>query len=346
MRRVVTYILLGLGVFAIALGLLLRVYAYPRLAKTPLDIDTTSVAQGSGVTALVYVPNGSSSTPEIRENLSLTSVTHVTGDLTQPEVKEDGDVSSWIEAARVTDDGSGLVVTASVRQMCLDRHTGASVVPCEQQYLQETDNAAEQERGSRNTVQEPGQIFKMPFDTEKKSYPWYDSSVKKSSDMKFDGEDNVKGLDVYRFVQEIPATKIDDRDVPGALIGKPDEATVNVGLYYETKRTIWVEPKTGAVIVGKEEGAQELRTSDQEAGQGTYVFKGTLQFNDKTVSKNVDEANKNTSKLWLLTGLPIILWIAGGLILLAGIVLLVLNRGAAGSHSEGSAEREPVASKS
>ena len=78
MRRGVTFVLLGLGVFGIATGLLLRFYAYPALAKIPHDPKTTAVAQGSGVTALVYVeqPEGPAK-PEIRRNLSVTSSTQL-----------------------------------------------------------------------------------------------------------------------------------------------------------------------------------------------------------------------------------------------------------------------------
>jgi hypothetical protein len=37
-------------------------------------------------------------------------------------------------------------------------------------------------------------------------------------------------------------------------------------------------------------------------------------------------AEDNKSKLWLLTGLPVILWIAGGVLLAVGIVLLLAGR--------------------
>ena len=61
-------------------------------------------------------------------------------------------------------------------------------------------------------------------------------------------------------------------------------------------------------------------------GDAVGVFDGTLTFNDETVAKNVQDAKDNRGKLWLLTVLPIILWIAGTLFIIAGVALLLLRR--------------------
>lgn len=328
MRRVLTFVLLGLGVFGIATGLLLRFYAFPALAKIPHDPDTTAVAQGSGVTALVYVeqPEGPAK-PEIRRNLSLTSTTTVSGDLRAPEVQADSGVTTWVETTLITDEDSR-TLSASVRELCLDRFTAEAVAPCTTQYLQKekSENGKDTKiRGARGQVQFPGLNFKFPFHTEKRTYPWYDSGVGKPVDAKFDGEEKLQGLSVYRFKQSVPPTDVDGRDVPGSLIDKP-EPTVSVRLYYQAEKTLWVEPDTGALIKVRQSVKQELRTSDQNAGNGTAVFDGTLELNKKTVDNNVRVAEDNKSKLWLLTGLPVILWIAGGVLLTAGIVLLLAGR--------------------
>ncbi|WP_436493564.1 DUF3068 domain-containing protein [Actinokineospora sp. HUAS TT18] len=326
MRRVITFVLLGLGVFAVATGLLLQLYAYPRLAKVPHNIDTKSVAQGSGITALVYVPSGSSAKPEIRENISLTSTTHVTGDLSQPEVAKDSEVTAWTESTIVKDDSDELVVTAGLRGLCMNRHTGEAVVPCEGQFYE--DEKGDRKRASRNQLLQPGLNFKFPFGAEQKTYKWFDTEIKQAVDARFTGEEQIKGVDVNKYVITIPPTKLTTREVPGSLIGKPDVPTVKADLYYEVTRTLWVEPTTGAVLAGRQDGKQELRESGQAAGEGTYVFNGTLQLNDETVSKNVEEAKKNISKLWAITTLPTILWISGAVITVAAIVLLVMGGGA------------------
>jgi hypothetical protein len=321
LRRIVSFILLGIGVFAVALGLLLRFYAYPQLAKIPLDNESTSVAQGSGITALVIRTVNGAPLPEIRHNMTLTSTTYVTGDLTQPEVKEDGDVAVYVEATKTTDDATGIVVDASVRSLCIDRHTTEAVAPCEGQYI-------EQEQGKkitadRNTVQQPGLSFKFPFEAEQKDYQFYDTSVRKAVTARFDGEETIQGLATYRYVMNVPPTKIADQEVPGSLVGKDDEPSVQAEQYYQVKRTVWVEPVTGIVVVGQQEGKQELLTEGQAPGEGTTVFDGTLRFTDETINDNVTKAEDNKSKLSLLTSWPTAMWVVGGILLLVGLVMLM-----------------------
>jgi hypothetical protein len=328
LRRVVSFAVLGLGVFGIAAGLLLRFYAYPALAKIPHDPKTTAVAQGNGITALVYVEkDGGPGTPEIRRNLSLTSSTFVSGDMRAPEVQADSDVTSWIEATRVKEDRDGLTVNASVRELCLDRFTAEAVAPCTNQYIEKTheENKDTKVPGAPNQVQFPGLNFKFPFQTEKQTYPWYDTTLGKPVEARFEAEEQLQGLTVYRFKQSVPATNVDNRKVPGTLIGMP-EPTVDAGLYYQVNRILWIEPETGAVIKARQSMKQELRTAEQGEGAGTTVFDGTLELNKKTVDANVRTAQENMSKLWLLTGLPVILWIVGGVLTLAGIVLVLTMR--------------------
>ncbi len=332
MRRIVGFTLVFVGVFAVVLGVLLRVWAYPALAKAPVKPETTSIAVGKDVTALLVLRENGVPNPQIRTGLNLTSTRFVTGDLRAPEVMADGDIAAWVEATRVTDDETGTVVSASVREVCLDRATNMGVTPCQNQYIED------QAEGQRDTdVQQPGLSLKFPFGTERRDYPMYDVALRAPVDATFEGEEEIDGLTVYRFVQVIPRSKIGEREVPGALIGK-SEPMVRADLYYENRRTMWVEPVTGQIIDGSEERKQELRTFDQPEGGGTLVFDGTLEFDDKTVKANVSAAAENKSGLWLLTTFPLILWIAGGALLVVGLVLLALVRrgGTGGSHSPAS----------
>ncbi|HEU5475406.1 MAG TPA: DUF3068 domain-containing protein [Actinophytocola sp.] len=321
MRRIVGFVLLGLGVFAVALGLLLRLYAYPQLAKVPLDPKTVSVATGNDVTALVIVTTADSTpSPEIRSGLNLTANRYVTGDLTQPEVTEGGTVVSWIEAVDLVDQ-DGNRVKATERQLCLDRHTNEAVEPCNLRYVKARTNE-DFEAVREEDVPQPGGNFKFPFGTEKRTYAMYDLTVRAATDARFDGEEEVDGLATYRFVQDIPATKVEERTVPGSLVGSTEPA-IKVDLYYNTRRTMWVEPVTGQIVRGQEAQHQELVEPGQQPGQGTVVFDGTLTFTDETVAQNVADATANKSKLFLLTDLPIYLWIGGGVLIVLGLVLAI-----------------------
>ena len=86
---------------------------------------------------------------------------------------------------------------------------------------------------------------------------------------------------------------------------------------------MWVEPVTGIVVVGQQEGKQELLAEGQEPGEGTMVFDGTLRFTDETINDNVTKAEDDKSKLSLLTSWPIAMWVAGGLLLSSALVMLI-----------------------
>lgn len=323
MRRILTYVLIGLGVFAISLGLLFRFYVYPLVAKVPLDVDTVSVARGTGITSVVIAEVDGVPTPSIRHGLSVTSTTHVSGDLTQPQVVADGDVAVWIEATRAVDDGSGILLSAYVRSVCLDRRTSVAVAPCDGQYLEE-------ERGDRvdaapDTVQQPGNSFKFPFGTEKRGYQLYDMSTKRTVETRFDGEDTIRGVDVYRFVATVKPTRIGAQEVPGSLVGR-DEPAVTVGRYYQDERTIWVEPSTGVWIAVRDKAKQELVAPGQRPGEGTVVYEGTMNLDDRSVQDNVDQVTDNTGRLALLTVWPVVMWVVGLVLVAAGVLLLFRRR--------------------
>jgi hypothetical protein len=325
LRRIVGFVVLGLGVFAVALGLLLKLYAYPRLAKAPLDPKGVSVATGTGVTALVFIEqDDGSGRPEIRNNLSVTATRLVTGDLTQPEVIEDGNVASWIEAVQ-TIDQDGNLIKATQRQLCLDRHTNEAIEPCTTRDVTTSTSQVNFTGVTDKNVVQPGVNLKFPFDTEKKSYQVFDLTLREATEAKFEAEENLDGLDVYRFVQDIPDRKVESRTIPGSLIGS-SEPSVQVDLFYKNKRTMWVEPVTGQIVKGSEEQHQEFVESGDEPGQGTVVLDATLTFNNDTVTKNINDAKDNKAKLWLLTTLPVILWIAGAVFIVGGIALLMIQR--------------------
>ncbi len=48
-----------------------------------------------------------------------------------------------------------------------------------------------------------GLAYRFPFDTEKKTYPFFDPIAQKAYDANYDGEEDVNGLTTYRFTQNV-----------------------------------------------------------------------------------------------------------------------------------------------
>ncbi|MFS8096849.1 DUF3068 domain-containing protein [Lentzea alba] len=320
MRTVVVVVLFGLGAFAVATGLVLQLHTHPFLAKLQHNIDNVSISEGEGVTAIVYPPG---KLPELRHGLRLTATTHVEGDLAAPEVEPGGDITVWKRATLVKEEADDLVLSAEVRKICLDRRTGEAVAPCHGEFY-------ETEQGKRmlptgDELLHPGLNFVFPFDTERRDYSWYDTVLKAPASIQFDGEQLLQGLDVYRFVHTIPPTEIGKFEVPGEMVGLA-EPSVDVTQYYGVTRTLLVEPTTGAVLSVREDIKQELRTATQAEGEGTYAFDGELRLTEASVTANVDEVKKNRPFLFVITTLPVILWIFGAVLVAGALVLLLRHR--------------------
>jgi hypothetical protein len=321
-RRITGVILVALGAFAVALGLLLRFVVADNVALAPLDPDSETVARGTGVT--VFYPESFSNpdVPTQRTDATVTATRKVNGRLVSPDVQVGGDVALW-RVGLVLEDEQFRLVNAVEQWVCVDRRNGRSVSPCEEEKVL-TD------AGTETDVDFAGLNYKFPFDTERRDYPFFDITLRKATTARYDGEEKVNGLPTYRFVQRIEPVQLDTRQVPGNLVGEATDTTVEAGRYYQNVRTVWVEPYTGSIVKGQEETRQVLRGP---AGGELVVFAGTLAFTPETVRRQVDEAQEGRDGLRMLKEIgPKSAWALGLLLFLAGLLLIFTGRGASARH--------------
>ncbi|WP_370967608.1 DUF3068 domain-containing protein [Amycolatopsis sp. cg9] len=336
MRRAFGLILLALGVFAVAGAVLLPTYVYPKLAKVPLDQDSTSVLEGTASKVLAVTDKGQGPVTEIRENAKLTATAHVQANFAAPEMRQDTDYAVWLLAVKVTDDADDTIVSASKRQVCFDRRTGEGYdprgdtdPPCDAKssYVVELKDKADKDgetpAETNDYKAQPGLNFKFPFGTEQKDYRVYDDNTGAAVTARYTGTETVNGIETYKFVQDIPDTKLATKAVPGSLVGST-QPTADAELYYRGVNTMWVEPVTGIQVKQQQQQHQELRTGTTPP---TVVFDGTLAYNGKTISQMVDQVNANKGRLEFLSSTgPLWLGIGGGVLIIVAIVLLVRRR--------------------
>ena len=304
MRKVAGLIALGLGAFLLVTALMLKVYAYPSLAKVPLDQYSKSVSQGQNMEAFY------ASELETKSGLTLTSTRFVKADQAA-QTKEGGNVAVWDSFVRSTDQ-NGVVLSAGLQRVAMDRTTGEAVQCCD------TYNAASEDPADRTATEYKGLIFKMPFDAQKKTYQWWDNTLLKPVDAKFVRTENLFGTDVYVYRMVIPATAYTQQEVPASITGDTTtKGNVTVDRVYENTRTLWVEPNTGIVVKGEE----LLNTRFQKDGQDVVTLqKGTIGYDDATVKANAEDAGDKGSKLALVhSTLPLTFLILGVILLLVGL---------------------------
>jgi Porin PorA len=304
MRRMIGPVLVGLGVFLIVAAGLARFYAYPAVAKVPDGYHSTTALEAGG--AQIFNSDPEVLAPETHD-LVITSETREDADADTP----DG-VVVWVNVT-TTDKATGGNFQLSTERAAFDEVSGAGV-ECEScdTWIAESDG---------ETVEEvpttfEGQVYKFPFDTQKKSYDQWDGAIGEATPAEYEGEESVQGVDVYKFVQVIEPTVIETRDVPGSVFGV--KGTVQADMVYAMTRTFYVEPVTGAPIDRVDERVQELVYD----GQSVPAFVGTIQYTDAQVDKNVDAVD---TKAMLLGGLrflyPVILLVLGLVLLGLGLVL-------------------------
>ena len=319
MRRTVALVTIALGTLLLLMAPLLRWYVYPQVAVAPHDTETTTVSVGEDVRILdlAAVAMGRANVERVTDITSTRGTVSLVGEL--PESTSDDDVAVWHTVVNNAD-ARGVTVSATESIVAFDRHTGAGVPGYNQAVNGEP-------------VEHQGQILKFPFGTEKRDHEFWDANILAATPAVYEGEEEIDGLAVYRFVQNVEPTVVDQPEVPGGLVGV-DQDVVEVERVYSNVRTLWVEPNTGVIIRGQEDQDSILRYEGEEIAK---VTDGTLEYTDETVASLIDEYSGTASQLNLIRNvLPLVALIAG-LVLLAAGILLLRERGprrASGRHAE------------
>lgn len=295
MRRGVGMVLVGLGVFLLVLGVLLRFYAYPALAKAPLDQDSETVSVAPDST---YLDIGAL---EVVEGETLTATRRVQGDV----AAGNDDRAVWDVFVRVENEANDLV-TATTDRVAFDRKTSEAINCCGESL---NGDAAKHE----------GIEYKFPFNAEKTTYQYFDTTLGEAFDMVYQESEEVGGVTVYRYEQRIEPVQIAELEVPGSLIGRSEDS-VPVGRFYSNTRRVWVEPDTGVIVKGQEEQFSTLR--DDTGEDVLTVTDATLTFNRATVAEQAKTAKDNARTLGLLRTLgPAVLGLVGLILLVLGLAL-------------------------
>lgn len=329
MSKKLGVILSGVGMFLLGVAVLARFYAYDQLAVVPLDQNTVSVSEGPGATIFDIATQ-----QEI--TVDLVSTRNVVGDVEASEEASDElgrDIAVW-ETLVYTDE-PGAVVDAenpprssTNDRVAFDRHTGESVKCCGTYTSTTADDSGEP---VRNAIGFEGLYFKFPFQTEQKTYQFWDGSLGEAPDIEFQEVETIEGLEVYRFEQKIVPTDVGDITAPASFFGIDEEGDVTLDRIYSNTRTLWIEPETGVIIRGQED---QLAVAEYQGDEVATLTDVVIGYNPETISENVDTYSSLATQLKAIrVWVPLIGGILGLLMLVAGLVLLGRGRNQS-AHSQ------------
>ncbi|MEU6135706.1 porin PorA family protein [Nocardioides sp. NPDC047086] len=310
MRRVIGYVFLLVGAFALVAAAVAGFWGRDAAATVPLNVDTTTVLDGTASGALAK-----SDTPV---PVKYTRTTEAA-----PKDSTD-DVVVFIEAGCIViqednpppcldpeqDERAVLVTT---RAYAMDRKT-SEVVEDQAKYVGEEQAVP----GMK------GLAGKFPFDTQRHDYEYWDGTLGSTIVATYVDDVEIKGVKTYQY--EVNATSDDAILSPG-----DDEETDtedDVRGTYEATQTIYVEPTTGSYI--DQSATQKMVTSS-----GLVLVDAEMSYSDKTVSKNAEDAKANIAQLNLIgTWIPVGGVVLGLIFLLIGLWLVLRGRKPnGGSHA-------------
>jgi hypothetical protein len=301
----------------VALAIALPSYVYPRVQKSPENPDSFVFAQGKGMTVLLAQSEADGGI-RVLTNQTVDATRRVTGEVRPNAPRATGNNVFYRQAVQLTVENqpNGLLL-AFVEGASMDGKTAMSNNCCGDYY------AADSAKPQGDSIKHEGLVWKFPFGTKKQSYPFWDGNVRKAVTATYDGAEKLHGMTTYRFVQNVQNVVISHEQVPGALVGAPEKASVAADQVYSDITTVWVEPRTGAIINGTQQVNQRLVYNGTEVP----VLKGTIVYPDSTVRQQINDIKGPAASLKFVTKTgPLLGWILGPILIVLGFGLLLLSR--------------------
>lgn len=333
--------LMGLGAALLMAALLLTMYTSGRVAKIPLNIDTTLVSEG---------------TAKALDPASLTGERFIVSDDTPVALQQQITVEAPSNADVVTlqvgdtlrrtdkQQDNGLLL-ALVDTVTLDRATAMAVSSDSNAggAVQKPRTIEEQNPPINIALPHDGLSYRFPFNTEKKTYPYFDPIAQKAYDANYEGEEDVNGLPTYKFTQNvgydadgkldepIKYSSLYENDEDGQVTARAElwgvEAAdpaepITMTRYYAAQRTFWVDPVSGTIVKSKEHGLHYYSRDDKVKEPEVTFADFTVESTEDTVEQQVAAARDEGDTVALWSRILPITFTALGLVALVGGVLL------------------------
>ncbi|MFF0817949.1 DUF3068 domain-containing protein [Rhodococcus sp. NPDC003318] len=316
--RIIACILVGLGAFLLAAALLIPTYTVGKLKKTPLDLEVTTIAEGTG--DVLDAKSLTSGKAVVNTNVPIVSQRYIT--VVDPSDADRITIQAGQTLRRTDKQGDTGLLTALIDRVTLDRVTSMPIQDPVGTIQTDASKPAEE-------VEHTGLQYKWPFDAEQKAYPYFDVNARATQDIDFVEETEINGMKVYHYNQKVgPVDLSKVVSSPTNKLALPADtwgveggtAPITMTRWYTNERDVWVDPVTGVVVKGQEQVYQYYARN--AAKPEVTVLKATLPFNEDTIEYQIGQAKDGQDKLALFgRTLPIVAGILGVIALVAGIFL-------------------------
>lgn len=306
-RYTTACVVIGIGSFLLSASVVVYTYTAGQLVKIPLSIDAATVSTGTAeLLDIAALANGKLL---VEPTVPITVSQRVS--VQDPSNSEVVTLQSAVQMLRDDRSGTAAIVNASIDLLTVDRASGIALADPPGSIQTDMDRPAE-------TVVHEGFQFKFPFATEKKSYPYFDTTLRASYDADFVGESDLEGVRIYQFRQEIEPVAIGSKfTLPASNWGRDGTDPVTMTRFYGITRDLSIEPVSGAIVQVQQHYKQYFGTSVDDPEAITIV----------DVAPRLDAATQHEQLERAITYRNLIQWgtVYGPLIGVFGGLLLVIS---------------------
>jgi hypothetical protein len=297
-RGILAPALAGVGGLLLVLAAMVHFYVVPKLAVAPDNVDSTTKLQAENATIF-----DTGSLKPITTTLSVEN--HTVGDA-RASAKAPSGVVVWASMTTVRS-SDGIVRSQSTESNAMDDKSSEAVASAHDNFVMDED-------GKQVATHPTGLVYKFPFFTAKKTYQVWDGTLGKAVTTKYAGTTSIKGMTVYKFTSEVPATVIGQDSLPASVFGLAGKGNVTADSYYQDATTQYIEPATGAVI----NRVSQTKQWYSAQGHDLVTTDATLAYTPDTVARYVHDYQGNANLLKLVAGPIPWLVMALGLVLIGG----------------------------
>ena len=342
MLRLAALVIIGLGSALLIAALLLSTYTVGKIEKIPLNIDQTLVASGTG-TALdpASLSAGPGAKFVVDQNVPLVSQQAET--VETPANAEVVTLQVGTTVRRTDKQKDNGLLLAMVDTVTLNRTTAEAVSDEDRPggSVQKPRTIEDDQPPTNIALPHDGLSYRFPFNTEKKSYPYFDPIAQKAFDANYDGEDDVNGLTTYRFTQNvgydadgklvepIKYASLYDKDEDGEVTVRAELwgiedvdpfEPITMTRYYAAQRTFWVDPVSGTIVKAEEHANHYYARDPLKPEMAVADYKVTST--EQTIESQVAAARAERDRVALWTRILPISLAAAGVVALVGATLL------------------------
>jgi Porin PorA len=304
MRRVLGLTLTGLGAFFLALALLLRFYLPGQVIKFPLNEYLVTTLVGHNVSYFSQ-----------KQGTVLTGVTAKATSTIEGDVAAgSGSVAVWNDFTAVQDTTNNEPIQYQSQRSAFDRRSG-EIVDCCGAYVSVSNVGS-------HTAGQSGLAYAFPIGTQKQTYQVFDPTLARPEPFRYEGTATIDGASTLKFVERVTNQPFAQQQLPGLLVGYPDQPTVTLPEYMTETKTFWVDPATGEPVDVTQD--ETLALENAAGATKLVLFKGDLAATPQSIAGAVGAVNSSHLKIEFVEDIgPLVCLLLGVLLLVLGIALTV-----------------------